>query len=476
MRVCLSHTQTYTSCAQQDVDGLCAALAANTVLTELSCSCHPLSAAAAARFGDALAANATLRSISVGDSSFGDAGLAAMAAGLAANSGLTSLDLEQKGLGAAGARALRACLEAHPALERVTLARNAALGADGAAELCGVEWRALRRLDLSDCALDAAAAAALAAAPSLGRLEELALAGNGGLGAAAGAPLAALLARADALRSLDLRGARLGAEGAAALAAALPSVAPKLVALDLGECRLGANGCAALAAAVRADGGAVGGRLRRLVLGPKNDLEAADVAALAAALAEAHAETGSSGSGSGSSGGGLELDLSGAEVDAAAVRALAGIPGLASLSLFGATLDSGGDGNGGSGGGALEAIAAALSARAGGGGGSETLAPFAALRELNLSGCRLGAADLLRLLAAVEAAPADGGGALRLVEVGANPGADDEGFQEAAAALRERRPGVDVHFRAGDGSGEGSGGPGGAMGQPPLRALQPELP
>lgn len=42
-------------------------------------------------------------------------------------------------------------------------------------------------------------------------------------------------------------------------------------------------------------------------------------------------------------------------------------------------------------------------------------------------------------------------------QVGANPGADEPEFQEAASQLRERRPGVDVHFRAADGSSEGAG-------------------
>lgn len=53
--------------------------------------------------------------------------------------------------------------------------------------------------------------------------------------------------------------------------------------------------------------------------------------------------------------------------------------------------------------------------------------------------------------------------------MGANPGADEEEFQEAAAALRELRPGLDVHWRAADGSSEGAGqlGGGGMRLQPP---------
>lgn len=78
------------------MDDLCSALATNTALTELSCSCHPLSPASAARFGDALAANGALRSVSIGDSSFGDDGVRALVTGLAANTGLTRLDMECK--------------------------------------------------------------------------------------------------------------------------------------------------------------------------------------------------------------------------------------------------------------------------------------------------------------------------------------------------------------------------------------------
>jgi hypothetical protein len=116
----------------------------------------------------------------------------------------------QQGLTADGARALARCLEAHPALESLTLSRNS-LGAAGAAALC-VPWRALRRLDLASCGLDAAAAAALADAPALGTLTHLSLSGND-LGPAGGAALAKLLARATRLEALELRDTRLEPEG-----------------------------------------------------------------------------------------------------------------------------------------------------------------------------------------------------------------------------------------------------------------------
>jgi hypothetical protein len=45
--------------------------------------------------------------------------------------------------------------------------------------------------------------------------------------------------------------------------------------------------------------------------------------------------------------------------------------------------------------------------------------------------------------------------------VGANPGADEAEFHEAAAALKAARPELDVHWRAADGSSEGAGQVGG---------------
>ena len=56
-----------------DVQQLCAALASNTVLRELTVTAHPLSPAAAAAFARALSApTSALRSLDIGNSAFGD--------------------------------------------------------------------------------------------------------------------------------------------------------------------------------------------------------------------------------------------------------------------------------------------------------------------------------------------------------------------------------------------------------------------
>lgn len=211
-----------------------------------------------------------------------------------------------------------------------------------------------------------------------------------------------------------MRPPRLVPAGVEALAKQLPAAA-RLRSLDLSNCGLGAAGCAALAAALgeraaRAGAGAGGGPLR-LVLGPGNGLEDADVVTLADALAAG--KTGppapqqqqeeQQGEGAGAAGAPqaaeYALDLSGVDLGAAGVRALARLPGLAKLVLFGSMLADG-------------TVAALWGEIASGGGGGRG---FASLRELNLAGCRLGLAALKQLLAALEAA-ADGL-PLRLVEV-----------------------------------------------------------
>lgn len=73
---------------------------------------------------------------------------------------------------------------------------------------------------------------------------------------------------------------------------------------------------------------------------------------------------------------------------------------------------------------------------------------FAALCELSLTGCGLSSLQLGALMRAV----ADGAlPALATLELGANAGVSEAGFEAGAAALRESRPGLDVHWRMADG-------------------------
>jgi hypothetical protein len=185
--------------------------------------------------------------------------------------------------------------------------------------------------------------------------------------------------------------------GVTALAAALPSRPSALTALNLGECRMGAAGCSALAAALRELPAAPEGSSKcSLVLGPRNGLEDADVAAVADALTHRASAVGSSNLD-------FDLDLAGADLDGTAVAALAKVPGFQSLVLFGSSLSPA----------AMTALNEALSGRGRAGG------PFAALREINLCGCRLELEVLMQLLKALEAggAPEGGDDKLRLIEV-----------------------------------------------------------
>ena len=191
--------------------------------------------------------------------------------------------------------------------------------------------------------------------------------------------------------------------------------------LDLSRCDLGSAGCAALAAALRAQAGTTAGPLR-LVLGPGDGIEDADVAVLADALAarggdrqqEQQAEAAAPAVE-------YDLDLSGADLGPTGVRALARLPGLVRLVLFGSSLLAD----------TVSALCGAIGGDAGGSGGGEGGSSgggsgFAALRELNLAGCRLGVGSLKQLLVALERA--GDGSALRLVEVRA-PGARGAAWQ-----------------------------------------------
>ena len=468
---------------------LCEALAANTVLRELSISSHAVGPAAAAAFARMLAANTSLRSLDLGNSSFGDEvrlcwaelwyesasqnaatactglpaclpapqllfplpcvvrlqGLAALAPGIAASASLRQLNLERKGITAAGCAAMAAALLAGngsscPAvgggIEELLLGHDSIGGEGLAAVLEGFSSRrksgagSLRSLDLSGCGLEGSAgAAALAAALQPGGglhgLLTLRLDGNE-VGPSGVAALAPALGSAASLQQLHLQSCSLGSDGAAALAAALPA---DLTVLDLSGNELGSPGAAALAAALAAGAAP---RLSKLLL-CGSGLEDGGIAALAEGLAGRR---------------GLALDLSGNAAGAGALTGLLAAP-LVSLCLHDCRL--GGSGSGG------KDAAAALA--------EQLAAPGACaqLKELDISANGLQAAELLPLLAALAGGEGENAGGtegpawpcpcLRLLVVAANPGAADEEVSAAIERLQEARPALDVVRRAAD-SGE----------------------
>jgi hypothetical protein len=218
--------------------------------------------------------------------------------------------------------------------------------------------------------------------------------------------------------------------GLQALLSGEPPAGASLRTLDLSSNALGSSGCGALAAAFAT----LGRQLTRLVLAFNAALGDADVAGLAAAMQLPR-----------DAGAGVELDLSGVTLGAAAPAALGAVPGLRSLNLLGGRLQ----------GGAAQALAAAL----------QLPGSFPALMDLNVAACQLRLEDLQLLLgavsgsgrgadaaaAAVASPPAP---ALQVLVIGANPAADQDGFEEAVDACRERRPGLDIHWRGGpDGAG-----------------------
>jgi hypothetical protein len=74
---------------------------------------------------------------------------------------------------------------------------------------------------------------------------------------------------------------------------------------------------------------------------------------------------------------------------------------------------------------------------------------FAALRELNLTGCSLQPEELQKLLQSITEStnvlPE-----LQTLELAANEGVQEPVFEEVVAQLRAARPGLDVHFRMAD--------------------------
>lgn len=368
-------------------------------------------------------------------------GLAALARGIAASTSLRTLNLERKGISAAGCAALAAALAGSggSALAELLIGQNG-LGPEGlAALLSGSSLAGLQQLDLSACGLEGAAGLEpLAAALQEGRLPALTslrLDGNA-LGASGAATLAAGLGSAAAgeLNALHLQRCGLDGEAVGALSEALPA---QLACLDVsGNGGMGAEGAAALARAL-AEGRPP--RLCRLLLCGCG-LDDSAIAVLADALARRGvapaAELGAAGAActAGGADEGLALDLSGNTAGAAALAALAALP-LASLCLHDCKLGGGGERSGEEGScgedGADGADAAATAAAA----VACLSSPGACslLRELDVSGNRLHAPQLLALLQALTGEDVGSGAdgelpcpRLRLLVIAANPGAADE--------------------------------------------------
>lgn len=498
----------FRRCDADDARALAAALRSNTRLRELVAAQHRLPPAAYRAIALALAENARsgVASLSLGDGQLGDEGTEALVEGLLGraaaeaegdgskrrreeqdatttniNASLRHLDLEGRGLGPRAAAALAELLRHHRALEHLELGGNESLGDDGAralaAEAAAVAAAAgprlpmitaapLRRLSLQRCGITHEGVRALAGAGFCATLAELSLAENGDVrGREGGAALAALARASPRLRLLDARQTALGDEGvvaaveggllAALLAAAAAACAagedekeqpvPPSAVLDLTSTGLAAGGgCEALAAALAS----ASGRSRlALRLGHNRDVPAEAVSRLASALA---------GGGEGSSTSAAvvvveELDVGGAAVDAAAVRALAAVPGLRHLSLF-SCASLGGAEEEQEASAAVRALCDALS--------SSSSSSFPALEHLGLAACGLNAAALAALL---ESTTSGAAASLSCLEIGGNPGVQDDAFEEAVNAARERRPSLNIAWRAGADGGGAEGGGGGAM-------------
>jgi hypothetical protein len=82
---------------------------------------------------------------------------------------------------------------------------------------------------------------------------------------------------------------------------------------------------------------------------------------------------------------------------------------------------------------------------------SITSGGFSALQVLNLAGCSLTLPQLGSVMKAVAAGSSSGClPRLQTLELGANDGVQDEGFEELVGRLRAARSGLDVHWRVAD--------------------------
>mmetsp|Transcript_17795 Transcript_17795/g.24612 ORF Transcript_17795/g.24612 Transcript_17795/m.24612 type:complete len:450 (-) Transcript_17795:191-1540(-) len=406
-----------------EVKTMCEVLCSNQSLKELYCSGHFLEPEALAALSEMLAKNTSLLAICVGDSQLGDQGAAVLAVGLQSNTTLTSLDLEGKSLSAVGVRALQAPLGGASGLRRLNLSRNP-LGEEGIATLVEVlkHNSVLENLDIGECGITPTCGASLAellSSPDC-RITRLRVAENPELTGLGVAELAQGVRDASSLEELDLTSSSAGDEGASALGLAVRE-APQLHTLTLAGCGITPVGCKSFVEgffATSSDPVTQAHSLRSLDLGG-NTLDEEAVTALAVALASCQFLSGT-----------LSLDLSGARMDAPTLEALANANGVTTLRLFSCPLGN------------VGARTLAQQFQQGG---------MRDLQYLDLCGCGIGMEGLRVLFDVLKNGDAP---TLKVLEVGANLGTQDDAWEVLLVEVREARPGLDVVWRTTDPGGE----------------------
>ncbi|WIA22055.1 hypothetical protein OEZ85_004400 [Tetradesmus obliquus] len=311
---------------------------------------------------------------------------ALVSAGLPQNKSVLVWDLEHKGLSQASGASVARVLQQHPVLQQLQLSRNSLTDA-GLQQLCAVPWNCLTQLELAGCDLTHQGVLSLAAAPSIGQLQQLDLSHND-LGPAAAPGLAELLAKATSLQHLKLKSTQLQDDGVIGTAEGLLSASAGLRLLDLSSNQLNSTGLAALAAALaRHPAGAAA--VQHLVLAENPGVDDEAVCRLAESLA------------------GHAAAAAGADGDTQQQQQQQQQQVVLDLAHAGV-----------------------------GAGGIAALSKVAALQQLSLFGCKLGGEPDIETL-----------------ELGANPGVQEEGFEELVGQLRAGRPGLDVHWRVADSDG-----------------------
>jgi hypothetical protein len=470
---------------------LCSALAeAPETLTELDLSGHCIGQEGARAIGRLLAVpGCALERLGVGDAGFGASGVQALAEAVCGvTSSLRTLDLQNRGLDSKAAGTLGSlCSQSLSRLRELKLAFNP-LGDTGLGvllEKAGAGLRLLQTLDVSRTRLTAAGAYSLSNAVSasgacaMPSLFQLDVSFNDITDD--GATALALLLRAAAARLTHLRAKAcgIGRAGAAVLGEAAGQGGARLRVLDLEENPgMGDAGCAALAEGLQqwvpssADGGGPavhtdqdrtthttdkpnGSPVVELKLGSCGCADAG-----AAALSRVV---------------GIEcLALPHSGVGAAGLATLLAIRGLRRLQLFdnraigrsidasshegtsnssvndiGRSIDAGSEGVKSSGKGSENAIGQSIGASSHQGPSNATVNDIRAalhaaetLQDLDLGACALADTSLLAALADASCAPS-----LACLELNGNP-LDSAACVRALATLRERRPELDVVWKA----------------------------